>query len=325
MISDANHNVIETPHEVYHSEYQEVAFKAKFGLDGPGSSVGNLNLGYTPYWSPAFQRDTRLLTTGERRNRLNIQNKAGYTADINGDYEFALGPGRLKAIGVRHCEHAPLVVTDVLTFDSTRRRSDRHAVQPRCAICRNDRARRISLEERPERLAILARARVQLARSDRRPVSAQSAAPVRRQVPFPEGTGKVTEVRYEGIATLSRPLTANLDLQVAAGAETSRSTGVDDDEPARKFFRPKGSLTLAWRPAKDWDVSLKLRRRVGQIDFLDFLVAAAAQPGPRECRQSGARAAAELGGGNRDSPMTSAAGARPGSIFIIIGSRTSST
>ena len=40
---------------------------------------------------------------------------------------------------------------------------------------------------------------------------------------------------------------------------------------ARKFFRPKGSVTLAWRPAKDWDVSLKLRRRVGQIDFLDFL------------------------------------------------------
>ncbi len=74
VISDANHNVIERRHEVYHSEYQEVAFKGKFGLDGPGTSVGNLNLGYTPYWSPVFQRDTRLLTTGERRNRLNIQN-----------------------------------------------------------------------------------------------------------------------------------------------------------------------------------------------------------------------------------------------------------
>ncbi len=40
--------------------------------------------------------------------------------------------------------------------------------------------------------------------------------------PFPGGTGKVTEVRYEGLATLSRPLTANLDLQAAAGAELSR-------------------------------------------------------------------------------------------------------
>jgi outer membrane receptor for ferrienterochelin and colicins len=90
-------------------------------------------------------------------------------------------------------------------------------------------------------------------------------------VPFPEGTGKVTETRYEGIVTLSRPLAANLDLQVAAGAEISKLDRTPDDQPARKFFRPKGSVTFGWRPAKDWDVSLKLRRRVGQISFYDFL------------------------------------------------------
>ena len=91
------------------------------------------------------------------------------------------------------------------------------------------------------------------------------------EVPFPEGTGKVTETRYEGIATLSRPLASNLDLQVAAGAEISRLDRTPDDEAARKFFRPKGSVTFGWRPAKGWDVSLKLRRRVGQISFYDFL------------------------------------------------------
>jgi len=91
------------------------------------------------------------------------------------------------------------------------------------------------------------------------------------EVPFPEGSGKVTETRYEGIATLSRPLTSNLDLQVAAGAETSTLGLVDAEEPPRKFFRPKGSIDLGWHPSKTWDVSLKLRRRVGQIDFSDFL------------------------------------------------------
>ena len=30
-------------------------------------------------------------------------------------------------------------------------------------------------------------------------------------------------------------------------------------------------MTLAWRPADGWDTSLKLRRRVGQISFYDFL------------------------------------------------------
>src|SRR6185369_379263 len=34
---------------------------------------------------------------------------------------------------------------------------------------------------------------------------------------------------------------------------------------------PKGSVTLGWRPSQGWDLSLKLRRRVGQISFYDFL------------------------------------------------------
>src|SRR5206468_6510157 len=91
---------------------------------------------------------------------------------------------------------------------------------------------------------------------------------------FPGGTGNVTEVRTEAIATLSRPLAPNLDLQVAAGAEISKLDLVTDDKPARRFFRPKGSITLGWRPAPGWDVSLKLRRRVGQISFSDFLAQA---------------------------------------------------
>src|SRR3954465_907657 len=51
-IRDANHNLIETRDEVYHSEYHEFVFKTKLGLDGPGSSLGNLSLSITPYWHP---------------------------------------------------------------------------------------------------------------------------------------------------------------------------------------------------------------------------------------------------------------------------------
>jgi hypothetical protein len=90
-------------------------------------------------------------------------------------------------------------------------------------------------------------------------------------MPFPEGSGKVREIRYEGLATLSRPLSSKLDLQVAAGAEVSNLDRTTDEEPARKFFRPKGSVVVGWHPDKTWDISFKLRRRVGQIDFYDFL------------------------------------------------------
>jgi hypothetical protein len=91
------------------------------------------------------------------------------------------------------------------------------------------------------------------------------------EVDFPQGSGKVTEVRYEAMATWSRALSPSLDIQVAGGGEISRLHRVDGDLPPRKFFRPKGSLSLGWRPAAGWDASLKLNRRVGQISFYDFL------------------------------------------------------
>jgi hypothetical protein len=281
-ISDANGFVTETRRETYHSEYDRANMQLKLGVDGPGSSVGNLTLGYTPYWNPVVQKDHRvILATGEERSR-DIRTKLnGYYADINGDYEFALGPGRLKLIGVRHWEHEPLVQTLVLTFDTTgadstgtRFSRDTHIGETigrgeyHWKSGRND--WQISFE----------RAFNSLDQKGRLFDLDPSGEFV--EAPFPEGTGKVTELRYEGIATWSRSLASNLDLQVAAGGEISHLDRVDDDAPARKFFRPKGSVTLGWRPGEDWDVSLKLRRRVGQISFYDFL----AQPKLSEDREN---------------------------------------
>ncbi|MEO6581017.1 MAG: TonB-dependent receptor [Sphingomicrobium sp.] len=268
-ITDRNHQLIETRDEVYHSEYHEFVFKTKFGLDGPGSSLGNLSLTYNPYWSPQFLGDTRILATGELRSRTNRQRRPGYNADINADYELALGPGRLKAIGLFHREHAPNTTTQILTFDSTgadplgsrfirdaRYLEEVGRAEYRWKSGRND--FQISLERAFNSL-------------DQKGTLFDLRQGEFVEVPLPGATGKVSEVRYEAIASISRPLAPNLDLQFAAGAETSKLDRVDDDQPARKFFRPKGSVTLAWRPAKNWDASLKLRRRVGQIDFLDFL------------------------------------------------------
>ena len=268
-ITGADGHLIETRDEVYHSEYHEFVLKTKLGLDGPGSSLGNFSLTYNPYWSPQFLGDTRVLATGELRSRTNRQTRPGYNADVNADYEFALGPGRLKGIGLYHREHAPNTTTQILKFDSsgadplgTRFIRDARYVEAigrgeyRWKTGRND--WQISLERAFNSL-------------DQRGSLFDLQQGTFVEVPFPQGTGKVTEVRYEAIASLSRPLASNLDLQVAAGAETSTLDRVDDDQPARKFFRPKGSVTLAWRPSKTWDISLKLRRRVGQIDFLDFL------------------------------------------------------
>jgi len=268
-IYDANHVLTETRREVYHSESEQASMEGKFGLDGPGSSVANLTLNYTPYWNPALQFDHRVSVEGETSARTITTKLDGYRADINGDYEFALGPGRLKLIGLRHWEHAPEIDTSVMTFGSgapdtgTRFSRDAHLGETiargeyRWKSGKND--WQLSFERAFNSL-------------DQKGLLFQLDPDGDFvEVPFPDGSGKVTEVRYESIATLSRQLRPNLDLQVAAGAEISWLDLVGDDQSARKYFRPKGEINLGWHPSKGWDVSLKLRRRVGQIDFYDFI------------------------------------------------------
>jgi outer membrane receptor for ferrienterochelin and colicins len=281
LIYDRNGVLTETRHETFNSEYDRAKFQAKFGLDGPGTSAGNLTLAYVPYWNPTRIRDRRELVTGELRSRTNLTKLNGYFADINGDYAFNLGPGKLKLIGVRHWEHEPLLVTQILNFDSTGADAQgiRFARDTRLGETigrgeygwksgRND--WQISLERAYNSL-------------DQKGGLAELDPDGEFQdIPFPEGTGKVTETRYEAIGTLSRPLASNLNLQIAGGAEISKLDLDVDDQPARKFFRPKGSVTLGWQPSKGWDISFKARRRVGQISFYDFL----AQPRLSEDREN---------------------------------------
>jgi len=269
LIYDKNGVLTERRREVYHSETENANMETKFTLDGPGSSIGNMTIGYNPYWSPTHIRDRRELVTGEVRHRSTVTKLDGYLFDWSGDYDFALGPGRLKAIGLYHFEHEPLVTTQILSFDngdpSTGTRLDRNTriqemigrAEYRWKGGKND--WQISLERAFNSL------------DQKGKLFDLSPEGDFEEVDFPGGSGKVQEVRYEAIATLSRPLTPNLDLQVAAGGEISKLERVDGDLPPRKFVRPKGSVTLGWRPADNWDASLKLRRRVGQISFYDFL------------------------------------------------------
>jgi hypothetical protein len=269
LIYDRNNVITERRFETYHEESELVTFQTKFHLDGPGSSVGNLTLGYVPYWDPVHMRDRRFLVSGDVGGRTTVQKLKGWQYDVNGDYEFALGPGRLKLIGLQHRDHEPVITTQVTHFESVpdddgvRFSRDSHIgetigrAEYGWKTGKNDWQlsfeRAFNFLDQKGGLFIL-----------------QPDGNF-EEVDFPEGTGRAEEMRYEGIATLSRPLGSKLDLQVAAGAEVSRLDRTDDELPARKFFRPKGSINLGWRPSPGWDLSLKLRRRVGQISFYDFL------------------------------------------------------
>lgn len=279
-IFDADGVRTELREETYRNQFEHPILQGKFGVDGPGSSVGNLTLAYGPYWSPEHIRDRRTRRDGDHRRRSTITKLDGYTIEINGDYQFAVGPGRLKLIGLRKFDHEPRVTTQVLSFDSG-------APSTGIRLSRDSRIGetigraeygwktgpndwQISLERAFNSLDQIGT------------LFELSSSGDFVEVDFPNGTGRVEEVRYEAIGTFSRALGPKVDLQIAAGAERSQLARVDGDVEPREFLRPKGSITLGWRPAKGWEASLKLRRRVGQISFYDFL----AQPNLNQDREA---------------------------------------
>lgn len=88
---------------------------------------------------------------------------------------------------------------------------------------------------------------------------------------MPGGTATVQEDRYELMASYGRSLTPALTMQLAAGGEYSTIEQVGGGGLHRSFRRPKGQLSLGWTASESLDVNMKLQRRVGQLNFYDFL------------------------------------------------------
>ncbi len=171
IITNADGSLREERTDIYRSEFERPTVSAKFGLDGPGSSLGNLNLEYSRYWGPVDRRDTRVAADGAQSARRITESLKGWTYDISGDYEVAFGPGRLKFIGLHRYDHEPLIVTQRFSFVSgDPDTGDRFARDSE--IGETVGRAEYRLEGRRQRLAIVARAGVQLARPARRPVRA---------------------------------------------------------------------------------------------------------------------------------------------------------
>nr|WP_294814240.1 TonB-dependent receptor plug domain-containing protein [uncultured Sphingomonas sp.] len=261
--------VIEKRDQVYWNSFDQARLSAILKYGGEGPVRANLNLAFEPYWNRGDNFQRRVRIDGNDNDWDNRRRTHGFQYDVGGDVSVPLGGGRLKLIGLRHYEHAPATYDQRTDFDSgapsvgTRYGQDSKIgetigrLEYRWKGGRNDWT--LSIERADNRLAQIS--------------TLASLQPDGNyaDIPFPQGSGTVVEKRYEAVAALSRPLSSKLDLQLAGGAEYSELADLGSTEPARRFFRPKGSAAFAWRPAAGWDASLKFERKVGQISFYDFL------------------------------------------------------
>ncbi|MEO6153098.1 MAG: TonB-dependent receptor plug domain-containing protein [Croceibacterium sp.] len=192
----------------------------------------------------------------------------GHNYEVSGDVEFPVGPGRLKLIALDSAEHGD--------FSTESRFSNAGRNDTGSQFLKgSDEGERIARGEYRWRM-FGGDAQLSFEGAFNRLDNVASLFTLNTagefvELPFPAGTGGVREARYESILSYSRSLNSHLSLQVAGGAEYSKISQTGSNALARAFKRPKGSLTLAWAAGDKLDVSLRAARKVGQLNFSDFL------------------------------------------------------
>ena len=198
----------------------------------------------------------------ENRNR-------GYSYEIGGDVDVALGPGRLKLIGLERFNHNRFWVNSIFVYDDMSPSTGSRFAQ------NSDSGERIGRAEyRWDMLGGNWQVDAEAAFNRLDQVGqlySLDTAGEWAEIPFPGGSGGVTEDRYELIVNHNRTLAPGLTIQLTGGGEYSKLAQTGAGGLTRTFWRPKGSATLAWTATPGLDLSLKVARTVGQLSFGDFL------------------------------------------------------
>ncbi len=204
-----------------------------------------------------------------------FQREDEWNIEGGGDYEFAVGDGRLKIIGLQRYEHSPVVVTatdSIVGIPDTGSRFTQTANEGESVLRAEygwggDSQWQVALEAAYNFIDITSG-------FDRLQSNGSYAS-----VPLTNGSSFVDEWRGEGTITHGWSLATGLTLQTTLGAEVSQISQTGTSGLTRRFFRPKGSAALAWTVSPRLTVNASLERQVGQLSFYDFSAAVDLQNG----------------------------------------------
>ena len=271
-IYDGAGNLIEERDDAWNTHYDTPKLAGKLNWTADNGNTANISGHYQRKYDRYYENGVRTSPGQTDRMRDVYDNADSWNYEIGGDYQLTAGPGKLKLIGLRRFSKEPYVSEVVTSFaDGSTSIGDRYAQTGKLG-------------------ETIGRAEYQwkMLGGDWQ-FSGEGAFNTLNNVaslgtldssgnfvnqPFAGGTGGVNEDRYEGMLSYGRKLTSKLSMQLIVGAEHSTISQTGADGISRSFFRPKGSLSLAWAPSPDLDIAFKLRRRVLQLSFYDFLARA---------------------------------------------------
>ncbi|UHQ19297.1 TonB-dependent receptor plug domain-containing protein [Lysobacter sp. KIS68-7] len=270
-VTNADGSLRESRNDEFEQRIERPALSAQLAWTGRDSDIANVNARYQDETNHYFEEGLRVAAGMPDRFRTVTSRANGSNHELGGDYEFGLGAGRLKLIGLIRGISTPrtdMVVVDdfdpATPLQGTRfRRDSRERERIGRAEYRwkaFDGEMQMSGEYAFNRLDSAATLAV---------FDPASGAFV--ETPMPGAVATVQEDRYELMGTYGRALTPTLQLQVNAGGEYSKLAQVGAGGQVRTFLRPKGLVSIAWTPSSNTDLAFALERRVGQLDFQDFL------------------------------------------------------
>ncbi|GAA0642676.1 hypothetical protein GCM10009424_17690 [Sphingomonas ursincola] len=267
-VLDAAGNVTDRRYEELYVNGDEPRIAAGIKYTGDSGQIGNLNLAYQRRWVRITEDSDGEVV----RDRDYLETEKEYNYEIGGDYLFPLWGGNLKLIGLRRFEHSPFFTRIFLDFEDRRPREGNSLatrIDETETIARAEYGWKagkadwqFSLEGAINKLDTDAELKLLDTSGQFNPVA------------LPGSDATVEEKRAEVGLSYGRPLASNLTLQTSIGGEYSQIMQSGPNGLTRSFIRPKGFVSLAWKPAKSLDLSLRLQRDVGQLNFFDFVASA---------------------------------------------------
>jgi len=185
-----------------------------------------------------------------------------YNFEIGGDYAFKLGAGKLKLIGLHRYEDSEFFngfSQNIVGEAPYQSQFDRVILEGEY-IARseydfkrgNDHDIQLSLEGAFNFLD-------------------NTSAFIETGAELSNDQVRVEEKRAEGFVTHSWAVSENVNVQTSLGAEYSQLEVTTGNDPARKFFRPKGFVSASYDANPRYTWRAKVERKVGQLNFFDFV------------------------------------------------------
>src|SRR3546814_757771 len=108
LIRDGGGAIVERRTDIWNTHYDTPKLSAKLTWDPAGDSIAHLGAHYQRRWYRYDEDGVRTAPGLPDRLRTVRETETTWNTELSGDYRFAVGPGKLKLIGLRRFSHEPV-------------------------------------------------------------------------------------------------------------------------------------------------------------------------------------------------------------------------